>query len=279
MNVFRKFAVMGATLLLALYAPLALAQSQPVQISISGNTATATIGTPLQPLAEVILEFENASGLTPASLGLSADLVNLSDPTLLSRLPNVQLNQLESAFPLLVTIEPPSLGGLKFRTVRVEIHTHALVYSIGSSFRLFKAPLNGSFKDITDEIAQGSVRARGTTGGFSQFLVLSDLRETDAVVAEKLLGLRDRVDTLPAGEQAFFEARLDAVESGLAATDYNAAIANTRLISQHARARAAAGAIGDEWRATRDVQNPAGDLIAGAASLEFSIAYLRDFGQ
>ncbi len=279
MNVSIRFLAMAATLLLSLYAPAAFAQSQPVQVSISGNTATATIGAPLQPLAEVILEFENASGLTASSLGLSADLVNLSDPTLLSRLPNVQLNQLESAFPLLVTIEPPALGGLKFRTVRVEFHTHALVYSIGSSFRLFKAPLNGSFKDITDEIAQGSVRARGTTGGFSQFLVLSDLRETGAVAAEKLLGLRDRVDTLPAAEQAFFEARLDAVESGLAAADYASAITNTRLIAQHARARAAAGAIGDEWRATRDVQNPAGDLIAGAASLEFSIAYLRDFGQ
>ncbi len=279
MNVSSKFTAMVATLLLALCAPLAFAQSQPVQISISGNTATATIGAPLQPLAEVILEFENASGLTPSSLGISADLVNLSDPTLLSRLPDVQLNQLESAFPLLVTIEPPRLGGLKFRTVRVEVHTHALVYSIGSSYRLFKAPLNGAFKDITDEIAQGSVRARGTTGGFSQFLVLSDLRETGAVVAEKLLTLRDRVDTLPTAEQAWFDARLDAVETSLASADYNAAIADTRLISLQARARGASGVIGDEWRAIRDVQNPAGDLIAGAASLEFSIAYLRDFGQ
>ncbi len=279
MNVLRKFTATVAVLLSALCAPLAFAQSQPVQVSISGNTATATIGAPLQPLAEVILEFENATGLTPASLGISADLVNLSDPALLSRLPNAQLIQLDSAFPLLVTIEPPRTGGLTFRTVRVELHTHALLYSIGSSYRLFKAPLNGSFTDITDEIAQGSVRARGTTGGFSQFLVLSDLRETVAVVAEKLLTLRDRVDTLPAAEQASFDARLDAVETGLAAADYNTAIADTRLIAQQARERAAAGAIGGEWRATRDVQNPAGDLIAGAASLEFSIAYLRDFGQ
>ncbi|MES2857864.1 MAG: DUF6689 family protein [Pseudomonadota bacterium] len=279
MNISRKVIPMIWILLLALAAPVALAQSQPVQISISGNTATATIGAPLQPIAEVILEFENASGLTPASLGLSADLVSISDPALLARLPDPQLNQLAGAFPLLVTIEPPSTGGLKFRTVRVQIHTHALVYSIGSAYRLFKAPLNGNFTDITDEIAQGSIRANGTTGGFSQFLVLTDLRETVAVVAEKLLALRDRVDTLPTAEQAWFDARLDAVEAGLAAADYDKAIADTRLIALRARARAAAGAIGDEWRASRDVQNPAGDLIAGAASLEFSIAYLRDFGQ
>lgn len=279
MNMFRKFSTTVATILLVLCAPLAVAQSQPVQISISGNTATAIIGAPLQPLAEVILEFENPGVLTASSLGISAELVSITDPALLSRLPDPQLNQLAGAFPLLVTIEPPSAGGLKFRTVRVEIHTHALVYSIGSSYRLFKAPLNGDFTDITDEVAQGSIRARGTTGGFSQFLVLTDLRETGAIIAEKLLGLRTRVSTLPVVERPAFDSILDAVELDVTGGDYDDAIAGTRLLAQHARTRAAAGAIGDEWRATRDVQNPAGDLIAGGASLAFSIAHLRDFGQ
>ena len=31
--------------------------------------------------------------------------------------------------------------------------------------------------------------------------------------------------------------------------------------------------------ATRDADNLAGELIAGAATLRFSVAYLRDFGQ
>lgn len=275
----RTIAVMASTLLLLLSAPLASAQSQPVQVSVSGNTATATIGAPLQPLAEVILEFDAPVGLTPESLGISANLVSLTDPALLARLPSAQLNQLSSAFPLLVTIEPPQDGGLKFRTVRVEVHTHALVYSIGSSYRLFKAPLNGAFADITDEIAKGSVRSRGTTGGFSQFLVLTDLRETEAVVIEKIASLRARVDSLPGNEQAGFDALLDTLESELAVADYADAIAATRALAQRARERAAAGAIGSQWRATRDVQNPAGELIAGAATLEFSIAYQRDFGQ
>lgn len=268
----------ASALLLALCAPLVSAQSQPVQVSISGNTATATIGSSLQPLAEVILEFDDPVGLSASSLGLSANVVNISDPALLARLPNAQLNPLSSAFPLLVTIEPPQAGGLKFRTVRVEVHTHALAYSLGSSYRLFKAPLNGSFVDITDEIAPGSVRARGTTGGFSQFLVLTDLRETDAVVVDKTALLRARVDALPAGEQAGFVALLDALDNALEAADYATAIADARAIAQRARDRAAAGALGSQWRATRDVENQAGDLIAGAATLEFSIAYLRDFG-
>lgn len=275
---FRTLALMASTVLLALCAPLASAQVQPVRIDVSGTTATATIGSPLQPLAEVILEFDSPVGLSASSLGLSARLVNIADPGLLSRLPDVQLNPLSSSFPLLVTIEPPPTGGLAFRTVRVEVHTHALVYSLGSSYRLFKAPLNGAFVDITDEVAPGSVRARGTTGGFSQFLVLADLRETDGVVASKIAAMRDRVDALPATEQAAFDALLDATQASLGAADYNTAIAHVRATAQRARDRAAAGALTSQWRATRDVSNQAGDLIAGATTLEFSIAYLRDFG-
>jgi len=279
MNVFRKFSTTVATILLALSAPLAWAQSQPVQVSISGNTATATIGEPLQPLAEVILEFENPGALTASSLGISANLVSVSDPALLARLPDAQLNQLAGAFPLLVTIEPPSTGGLKFRTVRVQIHTHALVYSIGSSYRLFKAPLNGDFTDITDEIAKGSMRANGTTGGFSQFLVLTDLRDTRTVVASKIQNVRARVDALPVAERDAFEALVSELQANVDSAQYDAAIAGARQLAQRARARADTGAIADEWRATRDVPNLAGDLIAAASSLEFSIAYLRDFGQ
>lgn len=278
MNVSRNVSAIIWWMLLVLFAPVAMAQSQPVQISISGNTATAIIGAPFQPIAEVVLEFENPGGLTASSLGISANLVGLSDPALLARLADVELNQLDGAFPLLVTIEPPSTGGLTFRTVRVEIHTHALVYSLGSSYRLFKAPLNGPFVDITDEIAKGSVRARGTTGGFSQFLVLTDLRDTDTAIASKIQGLRARVAALPVAERGAFGSLVDSVETKVASAQYDAAVVDTRLIARHARDRAATGAISDEWRATRDVRNLAGDLIAGAATLEFSIAYLRDFG-
>lgn len=275
----RTFALMASALLLFLGAPDAAAQSQPVQLSISGNTATAIVGSPVQPLAEVILEFENPVGLSASSLGISANLVSLTDPVLLARLPSAQLNQLSNAFPLLITVEPPLAGGLKFRTVRVEVHTHALVYSLGSSYRLFKAPLNGAFQDITDEVAPGSVRARGTTGGFSQFLVLTDLRETETVVIDKLAALRAKVDTLPSGEQAGFDALLDAIEADVAAGHYVDAITGTTAVAQRARNRAAASAITGQWRATRDVTNQAGDLISAAATLGFSIAYQRDFGQ
>lgn len=271
--------LVALVLLACVHAPWVRAQSLPVQVSVNGDVASVNIGSPLlPPLADLTLDFEEVSGLTRNNLGVGARLVSLTDPGLLSRLPSGGLGGIVSALPLLVTVEPPQTGSLSFRTVRVEVHTHLLPYTTGSSFRLFKASLGGPFIDITDEIAPGSVRARGTTGGFSQFLILLDLRTTSSVVAGKIAALRARVNTLPLGERPAFHALLDQAEDAVDDEDYADAIAAVDAVSARALARAGTYLL-DEWRAARDRDNQAGDLIAGAATLKFSIAYLRDFGE
>jgi len=217
-------------LLLCVASSVAMAQTTPealtlpVNVSASGNHAEVVIGTTLDPLAEVLLDFQDATGLSPTSLGASAQLVSLTDLSLLSRLP-ATLTTLPSALPLLITIEPPASGGLSFRnTGRLEIHTHALPYAVGSSLRVFKAPLGGAFRDVTDEIAQGSVRARTTYGGFSQFLILVDLRSTGAVIDEKIGWLRGKVAALPLNERGAFDALLNQIDSAVDAADYTTAI-------------------------------------------------------
>jgi hypothetical protein len=253
----------------------------PVQVDVSGNTATAQIGGLGVSIADLTLTFDDASGLDASSLGISAQLVSLSNPSLpslLSRLPNLQLTQLESALPLLITVEPPATAGLSFkRTVRVEVHTHLLAYTAGSPYRLFKAPLGGTFRDITDEIAPGSVRARGTTGGFSQFLVLVDLRDTGTVVAQKFAWLRAHVATLPAGLRAPYDAGLDAAETAVGNGDYADAITGLDTLRADAAAQAGNG-LAEQWQAGGGAANEAGELIAGLSTLGFSIAYLRDYG-
>lgn len=264
---------------LVLCASLASAQNLPVTVAVAGNVATVRVDLPTQQtLAEVILTFDDSLGLNAGSLGVSARLVDLSDPALLSRLPDGSLNQLDPSFPLMVTIEPPTLGGLSFqRTVRVEVHTHALTYAAGSQLRLFKAPLNGSFRDITDEIAPGSVRARGTTGGFSQFLVLTDLRPTSNVVTDKFARLQSLIALLPLSERGPLQMSADTAQSALDQGQYGDALA--ALDQLRARVAARAGtAIPSQWRATRDTDNQAGELLAATATLSFSIAFQRDFG-
>lgn len=268
-------------LVLALGSTATFAQSLPLSVDVAGNTATVEVGNVginSQPLADLSFTFDDVDGLTAQSLGVSAQVVSLSDPQLLARLPDLQLANLDG-LPVLITVEPPTLGGLSFRrSGRFELHTHLLTYAPGSFYRVFKAPLGGQFRDVTDEVAPGSVRARSRYGGFSQFLVLADLRETSTVVAEKVAYLRGRIDALPAGEQAAFDVQLDGVEAAVASADYAGAIAGIEAISAWASARAGTY-IPDEWRATRDVENLAGELIAGAATLKFSVAYLRDYGQ
>ncbi len=251
----------------------------PISVSASGNHAEIQVGTPMVPLLEVSLDFQDATGLSPTSLGASAQLLDLGDAGLLGRLPDPDLTTLTNTLNVLVTIEPPANGGLSFRgTGRLEIHTHLLPYTTGSSLRIFKAPLLGPFRDVTDEIAEGSVRARTTYGGFSQFLILVDLRPTGMVIDEKIGWLRGRVAALPTGERAPLDAFLDQAVAAVDAADYPGAIAAIEAFRTRVQARTGQH-IPNEWRATGGVDNQAGQLIAGANTLRFSVAYLRDFGQ
>jgi hypothetical protein len=262
--------------LLLAAAPLAAAQSLPVQVSVSGNTATVVVGNAALPLADVTLAFDSPHGLSAANLGVAAQLVSISDPGLLARLPGT-LASLDPSFPLLLTVEPPA-GGLSFdRLVHVEIHTHALAYTYGTSYRLFKAPLGGAFRDITNEVSQGSVRARGTSGGFSQFLILADVRRTGDVVSEKLQRLRTRIASLAPAEAAPLEAYRAAAAQAVADRRYDDALASLDALAARTDARAGT-AIADTWTAGGGAVNDAGEILAGVDTARFSIAYLRNFG-
>lgn len=276
-----RFPAMSKLLLAAVMfaAPaVAAAQGVPVQISAGGNTATIVVVTAGQPSTEVLVSFDEAFNLNAASLGATVELVDPNDPLLIARLPDPVNTRIDPALPLLITIEPPAGLGLAFnRTARVEVHTRALPYTAGSPYRLFKAPLNGRFFDITDEIAPGSVRARGSTGSLSQFLVVTDIRASDEIVAEKIASLRASFADLSDLERPAFDELLDAVEAALAAGDHADALAAVDAIRARAATRAGT-TLPQQWLAIIDVENEAGEILAGAATLAFSIAYLGNFG-
>ena len=122
------------------------------------------------------------------------------------------------------------------------------------------------------------MRARGTYGGFSQFLILIDLRPTGMVIDEKILRLRNRVALLPAALQPAYTALLDDTEDALDGNDYPAAIAAVDGIRSLAQSQGGT-TLSNEWRADHSTTNHAGELIAGAATLRFSVVYQRDYGQ
>ena len=263
---------------LMLTAPaICVAAVLPLEVDVDDESATVRVGTDAAPLLDLRLGFDDATGLSVASLGVSADSVSTTSAALLARLPSTQV-KLQSSLPVLLTVEPPTLGGLAFdRRVHVEVHTHALTYTAGSRFRLFKASLGGPFRDVTAAVEPGSVRTRGTTGGFSQFVVVKDLRPTQTVIDEKVQWLRDRIDLLPAPEAIPLHDRLDAVELAVAAGDWPTASA--QIANFRARVAIRAGVqIPARWSADGSTANHAGELLSGLDTLEFSIAFLRDFG-
>jgi hypothetical protein len=255
----------------------AQAASLPVQVSVGANSAAVRIGTATSPLADLSIRFDDASGISASNLGITAKTIDIKSPDLLARLPS-SLASIPSALPLLVTIEPPVTGTLvQHRVTHVELHTHALSYTAGSPLRLFKAPLNGPFRDITESVQPGSVRTRGTTPGWSQFIIIVDLRPTSSVIEEKFVYLQNQVNLLSATEAAPLQSYLNTAHVAVANGDYDDAV--VALDSFSARVSQRAGTyIPDPWRSARDVSNNAGELLCGANTLAFSIGYLRDFG-
>jgi hypothetical protein len=263
---------------LALFAICLPAGAQvPVPMTVVGNTASGNIDL-AGITAGVTLRFDDVSSLSSSTLGVSAQLVDPLDPALLSRLPDPTLLSIPASFPLMITIEPPALGGLSLRdTVSVEIYTNLLAYSTGTSLRLFKAQLHGPFEDITTAIEPGSVRARGATPEFSQFLILADLRDRFEVAESKLTALESRTSG-EVGDNAARTVLLDqlaAVRDDLEAEDYGAAVAATDTFVSLAGSYAG-GVIPNQWRALRDKQNTAGALVAEANSLRHALTVLRD---
>ena len=241
-------------------------------VRIVGNTATAEVGLLGIVGTDLILEFENVQGLTAQNLGISAKLINPLSPSFRARLPEGS-GLLSVPLPLQLSVEPPATGGLQFRnTVRAELHTHMLGFTLDSPLRLYKSPRGGTFFDITRAIEPGSVRASGRTGGFSDFIIVLDLLPSQEHADDKFAYLDARLDNpaISPPVRTLLEADLASARSAFDAENYT--LAKTRVDAFVARVRTYSGAgIPNLWRAARDRDNIAGDLIGNAESLKFSI--------
>ena len=180
---------------------------------------------------------------------------------------------------MLITVEPPSGQGLSFEgLVTVDIHTHNLEYTAGTPLRLFKAPLGGQFKDITMTMGSGSYRARGTTGKFSQFLILADLRLPITVVNTKMSNLSSALSGFSSQMSSVTYTSLNAklTEVQQLITQQNYTQASNKLNEFKQLVEASSGVdIPDVWRSSRDIDNVAGELMALANTLRFSLRLIN----
>lgn len=258
----------------------ATVQGSPVELTVNGgNKIEAVIELAGGIEADFTITFEDAIGLNENSIGLTAEVIDITDLSILNRLPSTIDTNLLSAFPMLITVEPPSTQGLGFEgLVTVDIHTHNLEYTAGTPLRLFKAPLGGQFRDITMTMGSGSYRARGTTGKFSQFLILADLRLPTTVVNTKMSNLSSTLSNfssqMSSATYTSLNSKLTEVQQLI--TQQNYVHASNKLNEFKQLVEAARGIdIPDVWRSSRDIDNVAGELMALANTLRFSLRLIN----
>jgi uncharacterized protein DUF6689/FIMAH domain-containing protein len=267
-----------ALLTLALAAALPAAGQGIGGVTVDGNEISVTISLPGGLGADLTIGFEEVTGLSLANLGISARVVNPLSLSFLSRLPSGTL----LALPLVIRIEPPPAGGLTFKGVAsLGLHTHNLNYSLGTPLRLFSAPLNGRFEDITAGIGAGSYRARGDKGGFSEFIIVLDLRNINAVINGKFDRLEEMLEdyegAMPGSVYDDLETRLEAARAAFNVGATQQAI--QQIDGFLAAVEAHSGTeIPNVWRSARDLVNVAGYLREGAATLRFSLELKRTGG-
>lgn len=264
--------LLAATLVLV----AAAAEAQSIHsVTVDGSTLTAELELPLGIEADLTVSFESVIGLSSSALGLSLSEINPADTALLSRLPD--LGSLPVAFPMLLEIEPPTTGPLTFTgVVEVELYTKNLHYTSGSPLRLWKASGGGSFLDITERTGSGSYRVRGTSGGFSEFLIGIEGRAPATVIEAKYDALYAALTThtaaMPAAIAATLEAQLDDSElNGYELDDFEYAVDRLDDFLETIDENRGAAAIPDVWRASRDLDNVAGELAALARTLSYSL--------
>jgi hypothetical protein len=252
---------------------LGLPISLPGGLPLLGDLLNLPISLPGGISADLTVSFENVTGLSPAHLGVTSQLVSPLNLGLLSRLPD--LTAILSSFPVLLRIEPPAGGGLSFTGIaEVQLHTHNLLYFPGTPLRLYAAPLGGAFTDMTDDMGPGSYRVSGSRGGFSEFLIVADLTPVHQVILNKYDRLSqiltDNAGAISAPVLADLTSGLASSRAHYVAGDTAAAISDLDLFITTVEDHSGAD-IPDVWRATHDVVDVAGLLRAGGRTLRFSL--------
>lgn len=270
---FRQLATVVATTLLL----IASANAQvvtPSTLTVNDNKVQAKLS--LTSLIEVDLtvEFENSLGLNSNAIDITAELINPTDTGITDRLPSL-LTSAVSGFPVLVSIAPKPDAGFAFEGVaQVEIYTKAIHYTPSIPWRLFTSHNNGEFEDITTLTSSGSYRARGSTGQFSDFIILLDTRAPSAIISEKVLLVSETLNgnrgLISAPLEAVLDSGISDLNAALATNDYDAALTIVDGLIV-VLGNASGSEIADVWRSSNDLVNAKGMLISRLQTLRYSL--------
>jgi len=235
--------------------------------------------------AEFEIEFERdgLENLTVECIGITADVLDAAEITdVNARLPHGTghggTQKIDPAFPVRVTVEPPTGCGLTFRNgYDVEIDTPDLVYVPGSKYRFMKAPIGQMFQYVTGAVTSGSVRVRGGGGGFSEFVLIEDTAPQYAPDCNNeydYIEQRLRDASLSPTARRTLEVDLARSRAAYEAGDFATAIALLAPFEGHCAEYAGEG-LPNQWRSTRDLDNVEGDIVGRSDNLRFMMGRLN----
>ncbi|RUO32703.1 DUF6689 family protein [Aliidiomarina sanyensis] len=246
-----------------------------VNVSYHHNRVVADVKLDPTLSFDFSIEFEQVVGLNSTNFQVTARRVSLTDPSIISRLPS-DLTTLHGGFPVLITVNARPDRGFAFTGEAVlDLYTQSIDYA--DNLRMFRSHNQATFEDITTLTAAGSLRARGSTGQFSDFLILVDDRDGKVLVHEKARNLSSYlysyVDALGDDISADLRAQSRNIEAHVYDGRYTAA---TALANNFIRSveRSSGDKIPDVWRSADDIENVKGELLTRARNLRFALSKL-----
>lgn len=266
--------VLAATLLLQ---PAFISNAHAQQgIHFSDNKISADVVLANGLDLQLAITFKQAVGLNERNVKLAVRALDMNDPRIVNRLPDSFLTSAVEGFPVLISVVPAAHRGFSFSgEAEIELYTQSIQYA--DNIRLFRSHDGGQFEDITTMTAAGSLRARGSTGHFSDFILLVDNRDPNVVAAAKARDLAHYLYNHVFSMESQYGAEVQALSRNI----------NEHV--QHGRYRAAASNLNNMlrkletsndmtmptvWRSAGDLENVQGELITKSRSLRFTLAQL-----
>ncbi|GAC16145.1 DUF6689 family protein [Aliiglaciecola lipolytica] len=246
----------------------------PVSTTVSGDTLKAKLQVGVQIEVDLTLEFEDSIGLSADNIDISATLVNVNDLNILNRLPANDVS-IFSTFPVVVTISPKTDKGFGFEGLAsVEIYTKAISYQSSMPARLFTSHDGGDFEDITSMVSAGSIRARGNTGRFSEFMILLDERDDSEILSDKFAQLEDVLDNNQSNINSLLLSSLQTsianLDNALFMQNYSSALSIVESLILTVEQASNTG-MSNVWRSSGDLVNIQGELLTHLIALRYSL--------
>jgi hypothetical protein len=262
-------------LLLTLLSSSSIAQTvSPSAVSINGNVLQAKLQVTSTIEIDLVVEFEKSIGLSANNIEITASLIDTDSSFVTNRF-NVNDLKVIPSFPVIISISPKVNSGFGFEGLAsVEIYTKSIDYNVAMPARLFRSHDNGNFEDITSMVSAGSIRARGNTGSFSDFMILLDERSnTDMIEAtfsqlSQLLNQHSDKISLVLGMS--IQTSINSLQHALLMTDFATALELTESLISITES-ATGDQMSNVWRSSNDVINMQGELLTRLKTLRFSL--------